>query len=193
MINHSLELPPAALDSWLREHLARRLVMIGVTLTETTHAPQAIGVAGETPAALVAALAWYEEIWLRWLAAGTTLDALVIQAAAREADALLIWLAAPKAESGTAQPPRPAGNPPSWSERPLQRLLATIEGQSLRESCVLALLGPDASRALARRLGYDDGFGPELVAARVATALVREVAGRQEFRRSGSSSPPCYL
>ncbi|HEY7983483.1 MAG TPA: hypothetical protein VID73_04905 [Ktedonobacterales bacterium] len=187
-----LALAPEALDAWLRAELGRRLAITGVTLVAPRATPPeppaappdsrgVLALAGAAPTALPAALAEYAEIWLRWLPAGARLDEAAIRAAAGDADALLVWLA-----------PTGTETPTGWPERTLAALHDALANLSLRDGCVLALGGAGASRALARRLGYDDGFAPEAPAGAIATTLAREALALAAVR-GGGSSPPCYL
>lgn len=172
------EMGPADLDGWLRETLGRRLVVVGLALATADAGPDATAatLAGP-PQDLIAALQPYTEVWIRWLAAGMTVDAALAQAMVREADVLLVWVPAPADEQASAV---------------LARLLKQADIMELRDPCVLLLVGPGASQPLARKLGYDDGFGPEAPVARIATTAAREALAREEFRQKGSS-PPCYL
>lgn len=178
-------LEPAALDAWLRAQLGRRLAVTGITLmlpAGTSPAPPgAVAAAGAPPAALRDALGQYGEIWLRWLPSGTRLDEAAIRAAAGDADVLLVWL----------DPTGAPGAPVGWPERPLTALHDALANLSLRDDCVLAIGGVGASRSLARRLGYDDGFAVEAPAV-IATTLAREALALAAVR-GGGSSPPCYL
>jgi hypothetical protein len=176
----TLDMAPGTLDGWLRERLARSLVLVGITLGQVDGAVHT----GEPPRAFTRAMEDYTEIWLRWLAVDTTLDGLVLHAVTREADALLIWL--------PASPETPVTVAPAWPERALRELLGARDGLKQRERCVLALLGPDASPRLAHDVGCDVGFGPEISIAHIATVLAREAAGRGPNRRR-SSSLPHYL
>jgi hypothetical protein len=184
---NATEMGPADLDGWLREMLGRRLVVVGLALAaEDAGQDAATAALGEPPQALIAALERYTEIWVRWLAAGMAVDAAVAHATVREADVLLVWVPISTGEQMAAAHGEPRQEPV------LARLLAQAEARELRDPCVLLLVGPGASRPLARRLGYDDGFGPEAPVAQIATAAARETLAREEFRRKGSS-PPCYL
>jgi hypothetical protein len=62
----------------------------------------------------------------------------------------------------------------------------------VRDEAVVALVGPGASRTLARQLGCDEGFAAEEATGHIVGQLVREALAREELRRTGSS-PPCYL
>lgn len=179
-------LEPDALDAWLRAQLGRRLAVTGITLVPLAGSSPdpsgTVAAAGVPPAALRDALGQYGEIWLRWLPSGTRLDEAAIRAAAGDADVLLVWL------DPTGAPSAPVG----WPERPLTALHDALANLSLRDDCVLAIGGAGASRSLARRLGYDDGFAVVAPAALIATTLAREALALAAVR-GGGSSPPCYL
>lgn len=179
-------LEPAALDAWLRQHLGRRMTVVGLSLPATRPAAGwATVVLDDAPSLLVAALAEYGELWVLWAAAGATPRDALTDAATHDADVMLVWL------------PRPADGPTggtldSWAAEMVQTLVAEMDASGQRDRCVVALVGPGASRALARQLGCDDGFGPELGPADIVTTLAQEAATQEEFRLRGQS-PPCYL
>jgi hypothetical protein len=196
MDEETLELAPAALDGWLRGRLGRPLVVIGLTLsTDAPLTDRGLPMLGDPPRRFIEGLEPYHEEWVRWMAAGMTLDAALAYTAAQEADTLLIWV--PQAPVGA---PAQSGAPPSegegtdtdWLTRTLSELVGLTDAQNLRDRCVLMLVGPGASRELAHRLGFDDGFAATTPLARIATALAKEAVARDELRRTGSS-PPCYL
>lgn len=187
MDDDTTAMDPPALDGWLRERLGRSLTVVGLSLGAHGFGESAaVATLGDPPRALITALEQYREIWVRWLAGGMTVDAALAHAMAREADVLLVWIPA-HADYDAA-----ATGAESWPATSLARLLDQAGADELRDPCVLLLVGPGASRALARRLGYADGLGPEASAARIATVAARETLAREEFRRTGSS-PPCYL
>ena len=175
-------LEPAALDAWLREQLGRRMVVVGVSFAPPATAGAPLRVT-EPPAELLAGLAAYTEVWLRWSDAGTELGTVLREAAQYDADAVLAWLETPR---GTE--PAPA----QWPRRAVAALIGEADDLNLRDRCVFALAGPAASQTLARQMGCDLGFAPDVALARLVGALAREAAARDEFRRKGSS-PPCYL
>ncbi|HEY7834402.1 MAG TPA: hypothetical protein VIG30_12575 [Ktedonobacterales bacterium] len=176
----SREPPSAELDAWLRARLERPLLAVGLTIAIAGGA----GATGDPPAGWLAACAPYGEIHLLWLPAGLRLDEALRRAAEQDADLLCCWLEGPLAPSDLAHADPAHGL--------LSRLVARAEGLGLRDRCVIALVGPAASQQRARRAGCDAGFAPNAPPARVLAALAREVAGRDAFRRGGSS-PPCYL
>ncbi len=187
------ELEPALLDGWLREHMNRSLVVIGVTLgSVASDEGPTISILGESPTDFVRGMEPYGEIWLRWLAAGMVMDRAVAHAAAQEADALIIWVPKSPDDETPAARDALAGANGEWPERALRALLEVADAHNLRDRCVLVLAGPGASRQLARRLGYDDGFGEGAAPGQVAVAIGREAVSREEYRTRGSS-PPCYL
>lgn len=187
MDENTTAMGPADLDRWLREKLGRRLVVVGLALAaEDAGQDVAMAALGEPPHELITALERYSEIWVRWLPAGMPVDAALAHAMTREADVLLIWVPAAQGEQAAA----PHGE--TWPATALARLLEQADARELRDPCVLLLVGPGASRPLARGLGYDDGFGPEASVAALATTAAREALAREEFRQKGSS-PPCYL
>lgn len=167
---------PATLDSWLREHLGRRMVIVGLSLP-VAGSPQSDVVLGPPPTAFLRELEPFEEVWPRWLTAGTRMDQALTRAAMQEGDAVLLWLAE------LATDPRPA---------PLVAFLEQAETAGALEEAVTALVGPGASRTLAHRLGFNEGFAPSEAPGWVACQLAREVVALEELRRRGSS-PPCYL
>ena len=177
MEEQSLELTPGRLDSTLRVRLGRRLVIIGLTPPAAPPVAGAAPVLGAPPAEFVRALEPYDEVWVRWLAGGTALDQALTHAALHEADVVLLWLAAVPTEE------RPAA---------LVAFLEHAEAAGARDQAVIALVGPGASRALAHRLGFDEGFGAEDTPGHVVSALAGEALAREQLRRTGSS-PPCYL
>jgi beta-lysine 5,6-aminomutase beta subunit len=172
-----LDAAPDTLDSWLRQHLGRSLVVIGMSLPVTVSRPGGAVVLGAPPVDYVRALEEYEELAPRWLAAGTLVDQALTHAALHEADVLLLWLADAPADA------RPA---------PLVAFLDHAEAAGAREEAVIALVGPGASHELAHRLGFDDGFAPADPPGEVVSRLAHEVLALEELRRKGSS-PPCYL
>ena len=175
-------LEPAALDSWLREQLGRRMVMVGVSLAPPapSGAPPRLAA---PPAKLLAGLSAYAEVWVRWSDMGTTLSAALRDAAQYDADVVLAWLGSPHVTE-------PA--PDDWPCRAVAALIGEADDLNLRDRCVFALAGPAASRTLARQMGCDEGFAPDTPLAQIAGILARESVARDEFRRTGSS-PPCYL
>jgi hypothetical protein len=90
---------------------------------------------------------------------------------------VLLWLAETPTDA------RPA---------PLAAFLDYAEAAGVRDDAVIALVGPGASRMLARRMGCDEGFSGGEATEVIVSRLVREALAREELRRTGSS-PPCYL
>ena len=185
----SSEPSPAELDAWLGERLERPLLAVGLTLAvgsgaETGGATATELVTGDSPAQWLAACAPYAELHLRWLPTGLRLDDALRRAAEQDADLLCCWL------DGSPAPSVAQGDDPARG--PLTRLVARAENLGLRDRCVIALIGPAASQERARRAGCDAGFAPGTPLAHMLAELAREVAGRDAFRRGGSS-PPCYL
>jgi hypothetical protein len=170
------EVSPPALDSWLRQQLGRRLVVIGLSLPAATPSGGEI-MLDAPPADFIRELERFEEVWVRWLAAGTLVDQALTRAALHEGDVVLLWLADEPSD------PRPAA---------LAAFLEHAEAAGARDEAVTALVGPGASRELARRLGCNEGFAPTEAPGVVISQLAREVVTMDELRRRGSS-PPCYL
>jgi hypothetical protein len=188
-IDAAQALEPDLLDSWLRRRLGRRLVVAGLTLTPGQAPTHDNGTSGgdAEPEIFSAALSTYRELWVVWAPTGTRLDDALAHAAAHDADALLVWL-----PGAAGSPDGEPGVPPAPTVQALRTLLEAAESLGLRDRCMLALAGPGASRVVARRLGFDDGFGLDVTPAQVAAVCAREAVSRAEFPRS-SSSPPCYL
>jgi hypothetical protein len=186
--NEATDLEPGQLDPWLREHLGRRVVVAGFSMSLLEQTPEgAAALAGAAPEPLVADLSAYGEIWVVWAAAGTPCDDALGRAAAHDADALLIWL--PEASD---LPPATPDAAPAPIAGTLRAIVAAADALGLRDRALLALVGPGATRTFARRLGFEDGFGASVSPAHVATALARAAVARAEFARHGRS-PPCYL
>ena len=194
MDEETLEQAPAVLDGWLRERLGRPLVVIGLTLpTNSQLADRRLPLLGDPPRRFIEGLGPFHEAWVRWLAAGMTLDTALAYSAGQEADALLIWVPqAPTGAPAQSEAGRVEGADTHWLAHVLADLIELTDAQNLRDRCVLMLVGPGASREAAHRLGFDDGFGVDAPPSRIATALAREAVARDQFRRMGSS-PPCYL
>ena len=70
----------------------------------------------------------------------------------------------------------------------IPNLVETARGYMHHERSIFEAV----TQARARRAGCDAGFAPVTPLAQVMAALARDVAGREAFRRGGSS-PPCYL
>ena len=172
-----LETLPDDLDSWLREHLGRRMVVVGLTLPTTPSQAHDVVRLGQPPSEFLRALEPYDEVWVRWLTAGTVVDQSLTHAALHEGDAVLLWLTEPPSEA------RP---------RALVAFLDHAEAAGVRDEAVTALVGPGASRELAHRLGFEEGFAPADSPGHIASELAREVLALEATRRGGSS-PPCYL
>lgn len=191
----SAEARTAELDAWLREHLERRLVAAGLTLTLAGD-----GTTGEPPAPWLAGLAAYGEVRARWIPAGIALADGLRRAAEQDPDVLLCWMEAADTtevtevtEAGdTATATATGEDVEEHAHAMLARLVAHADDLGLRERCVIAVVGPAVTQARARRAGCDAGFAPVTPLAQVMAALARDVAGREAFRRGGSS-PPCYL
>jgi hypothetical protein len=171
-----LQSAPDDLDSWLREHLGRRLVVVGLTLPVAPSSSDAVTL-GPPPSAFLRGMAKYEEVWVRWQSPGTLVDRALTRAALHEGDAVLLWL-----------PELPSEARPGT----LVAFLDHAEAAGVRDAAVLALAGPGSSRELARRLAFAEGFAPTDSASHVAAELAREVLALETLRRGGSS-PPCYL
>jgi hypothetical protein len=165
------------LDSWLRAHLGRRLVVIGLSLPVALAQQADALTLGAPPREYLRELETYEEVWVRWLAPGSTVDQALTHAAMHEGDVVVLWLA------DMPEDERPA---------PLVAFLEHVEAAGAREEAVIALVGPGASRALARRLGFDEGFAPGEAPGHVLSRLAGEALAREELRRGGGS-PPRYL
>lgn len=170
---------PAELDAWLRMQLERPVRAVGLSVAIGEDA-----LTGPPPVAWLAGTAAYDEWHVRWMPAGVDGAEALRRAAEQDADVLFCWLAGTAAPDGETDEDRVRGV--------LERLVARADRLGLRDRCVIALIGPAASRERARRAGCDAGFAPATPLARVLAELAREVAGREEFCRGGSS-PPCYL
>jgi hypothetical protein len=174
MQEHVPDVMPDLLDSWLRAHLGRRLVVIGLSLPVVLAQQADALTLGAPPREYLRELERYEEIWVRWLAPGTTVDQALTHAAMHEGDVVVLWLTEmPKDE-------RPAS---------LVAFLEHVEATGAREEAVIALVGPGASPALARQLGFDEGFAAEEAPGRMLSRLAGETLAREELRRGGSSPP----
>jgi hypothetical protein len=125
---------------------------------------------------------------VRWAAAGEDAREPLARATREDADAVLIWLGEPAGAASGGPSSRATPGP----DAALGALRDEADALGLRDRAVLALAGPRGSRALARRLGYDEGFDAAAAAHEIAAALAREAAAREALRRGGSS-PPCYL
>jgi hypothetical protein len=202
-------LEPEALDALLRAELGRPLVVVGLTLAAGAATGAGLDTPlGEPPAGPIAGLARYGELWVRWLAAGTRLADALGRAAVLDADALLIWVpASESAESGADTDPEAEADVEASASRdsepgagrtaplavPLLRaVMGAADADGLHDRAVMLLVGPGASRGLARALGYDDGFGADAPVALVATAAADGALASARLR-GGGSSPPCYL
>jgi hypothetical protein len=85
-----------------------------------------------------------------------------------------------------------AGGDAEAAQRWRAAVLDAAEGRNLFERMLIALYGAGVTRAIARKLGYEDGFAPDLPLADALAILAREAVTREAYRRYGSS-PPCYL
>jgi hypothetical protein len=157
--------PLAAVDALLRRKLGRRMTACLLALAE--------GHVNEM-ATLSRRLDSLEEV--RLLAPGGSAEEGLLEAARQDAEIVLVWLAAE-------------------DERELAAAAALPERADtlgLGDRSVVALIGPEVTRALAHRLGFEEGYPAATPAAALAQSLAREAIARDELRRQGSS-PPCYL
>jgi methylmalonyl-CoA mutase cobalamin-binding subunit len=155
----------AAIDDLLRRQLGRRMTVCLLALADT-HADDSAALAGR--------LASIEEIAI--LPAAASVEEGLAQAAQRDAEIVLIWLAADDARELAA----------------VSALLERIETMGLSDRSFVALIGPAVTRDLAHRLRFEEGYPAATPSAQLLRSLAREAIGRDELRRRGSS-PPCYL
>jgi hypothetical protein len=157
------------LDAWLRGQLSRQAVaLVLVPVVE-----RAMAEAWSTR------FGGYRELRMVVRGVGEAPHALaeaLAEAASLDPDVVLIWLA-DGAVAGV-----------EWA----RAALAGIEDVGARDRWLCLLVGPEATRALARQLGYEDGLPLEIPVGEVAALLARAAATNDGFRRGGSS-PPCYL
>jgi hypothetical protein len=177
MDKQRLQITHDDLDSWLREHLARRLVVVGLTLPVAPSLSKDAVTLGPPPSDFLREMETYEELWVRWQSPGTLVDQALTCAALHEGDVVLLWLPEPQREA------RPAS---------LVAFLGYAEASGARDEAVMVLAGPGASRELAHRLGFAEGFAPTTTPGHIAAELAREVLALEALRLGGSS-PPCYL
>lgn len=71
-------------------------------------------------------------------------------------------------------------------------VLDVAEGRNLFERMLIAMCGAGMTRAIARKLSFEDGYATDQPFAQALAIIARETLTRETFRRYGSS-PPCYL
>ena len=157
----------AAIDDLLRRELGRRMTVSLLALSDTDTDANAV-------AALAGRLAGIEEVAV--LSAAVPAEDALAQAAQRDAEIVLVWLAADDEREVAAA----------------AALLERIETMGLRDRSFVALIGPRVTRDLAHRLRYEEGYPAATPTEPLLRSLAREAIGRDELRRRGSS-PPCYL
>ncbi|HEU5349557.1 MAG TPA: hypothetical protein VFU63_13180 [Ktedonobacterales bacterium] len=154
----------AAIDDLLRKQLGRRMTVCLLALADT-HADDIAALAGR--------LASIEEIAILPAA---SVEAGLAQAAQRDAEIVLIWLAADDARELAAA----------------SALLERTETMGLSDRSFVALIGSAVTRDQAHQLRFEEGYPAATPSAQLLRSLAREAIGRDELRRRGSS-PPCYL
>lgn len=170
------------INTQLRLELGRRMT---ITLLDV---PGGGGVAFDE---LLAALAAYPEVRVLVVRPGHEQDAQALEVMLAEAlregvDALLVWT------DGEATAGDKGDHACSPGECWVRLVESVAERLLLFDHCFIALIGKGVSRAEARKLGFEDGFGSEAPMIELMRALVRETLAREVFGRRGSS-PPCYL
>ena len=155
----------AAIDGLLRWQLGRRMTVCLLALSDAH---------GEELAALAERLTSIGEI--QALHPGGTAEAGILEAARRDAEIVLVWLAAEDAGELAAA----------------HALLERADALNLADRSVVTLIGPDITRDLAHQLRFEEGYPSDTPTAQLLWNLAREAIARDELRRRGSS-PPCYL
>lgn len=154
-----------AIDGLLRWQLGRRMAVCLLALADT-HA--------DDIASLAERVASIEEVAVAPPA--TSPGEGLTQAAQRDAEIVLVWLAADDEREVAAA----------------SVLLERVDALGLTDRSFVALIGPNVTRDLAHRLRFEEGYPTATPTAQLLWSLAREAIGRDELRRRGSS-PPCYL
>ncbi len=159
----------AALNAWIDAQLGRTLTLVALTR---------VGAASILDG-------WREQMSafprVRLLVEAVAPDASIPDALARAAqhgpDALLIC---------------DAGDDEDDARRWRTAVLDIAEGRNLFERMLIGLCGAGMTRAVARKLSFEDGYATDQPFAQALAIIARETLTRETFRRYGSS-PPCYL
>lgn len=156
----------ANVDAWIRAHVGRQIVA---------------GCSHDIPETFVARLRRYTELRVAPLPSALVDEARIEAGVASfmrlDPHILLFWVDATTTEPVT-----------EWASR----LYRVCERVGALDLCLVALVGPAMTRAVARRLSFEEGFAEEVDEAALIGEIVAQAATREDARRRGSS-PPCYL
>lgn len=172
----------AGLDLWLRTELRRRLT---IAVIEPLGGPNPLC---QNHCALLAIFSEVRMVTHRPPDSPDTSSATALLARVErdDVDALLVWTNGRLLTTG----PLEGACTAEWQWP--RTLLTAAEHTGLLDRSLIALIGEDVTQAAARKIGYEDGFSPDLPVPALVGALARDALVREMYRRRGSS-PPCYL
>ncbi len=159
----------AALSAWIDAQLGRTLTLVALTRPDSTAILD--GWREQLPA--------FPRVRLLVDVVGpdTSIPDALARAVQHDPDALLIC---------------DAGGDTEDARRWRSAILDVAEGRNLFERMLIALCAGGMTRAIARKLSFEDGYATDQPFARALAIIARETLTRETFRRYGSS-PPCYL
>jgi len=172
----------ARLDLWLRTELRRRLI---IAVIEPMGGPSVLC---QDHCALLASFSEVRVVTHTPpdTADASSVSALLAHVARDDVDALLVWTNGRLLTTG----PLEGACTADWQWP--RTLLTAVEHTGLLDRGLVALIGEDVTQAAARKIGYEDGFSPDLPVPALVGILARDAMVRETYRLRGSS-PPCYL
>lgn len=156
-----------AVNSFIREHFARKLIVVGACTGEDAHTVGIDAIMNRKGFAGHYGLERYDMIEAYNLGAQVPNESFVREAVALGADILLVSQTVTQRDAHIHN---------------LTDLIELLEAEGVRERFVVICGGARITHELAKELGYDAGFGSGKYAEDVATYAVKELARRRETR-----------
>ena len=153
----------SAINALIKEKIGRRIVVVGATIGTDAHTVGIDAIMNMKGFNQDYGLERYPMFDARNLGAQVSCEALIEQALASDADAILVSQTVTQKETHIHH---------------FKELVGLLKQKAIRRRFILVAGGPRVSHELALELGYDAGFGagtlPSIVAAYLATTLSKK-------------------
>ena len=150
-------------DEYIREHIGRKLVMVGASTGTDAHTVGIDAIMNMKGYAGHYGLERYDMIEAYNLGSQVPNDEFIAKGIELHADALLV------SQTVTQK---------DVHNKNLTELVEMMEAEGLRDKMILVCGGPRISHELAKELGYDAGFGANTYADDVASYVAQEMVNR---------------